>query len=82
MATWAIVTVKLLKRAKRRFSGVLTNDEREVLGRNLLIHTLEVFSQLTELERTLVISRDPSALQVARAHAAYTITETRKQRLN
>ena len=82
MATWAIVPVKPLKRAKGRLSEVFTADEREDLGRNLLIHTLEILGQLTELERTLVISRDSSALQVARAHAAYTITEKRKQRLN
>ncbi len=82
MALWAIVPVKPLQRGKSRLAGVLTQEEREMLNRNLLIHTLETLLEIPEIENVLVVSRDPSALSLARDFGARTVQEKGTPRLN
>lgn len=82
MTIWAIVPVKPLKRAKSRLSNVLSQDEHAALCRELLGHTLDVLASVDGIERTLVVSRDSSALAMAREHGARTVTERAKGRLN
>ncbi|MFQ5407278.1 MAG: 2-phospho-L-lactate guanylyltransferase [Anaerolineales bacterium] len=82
MAIWAIVPVKPLKRAKSRLATVLSADQREALSRNLLVHTLQVLRDIDELERTVVVSRDPAALHLAREYDAYTLAESGSPELN
>ncbi|MEA3438995.1 MAG: 2-phospho-L-lactate guanylyltransferase [Chloroflexota bacterium] len=82
MALWAIVPVKPLQRGKSRLAGVLTQEEREKLNRNLLIHTLETLLEIPEIENVLVVSRDPSALSLARDFGARTVQEKGTPRLN
>ena len=82
MITWAMVPVKPLRRGKSRLSEILTPVQRMELNRYLLTHTLEVLRQIPEIEHTLVISRDPEALAIARRHGARTVTESRPSNLN
>ncbi len=82
MTLWAVVPVKPLRRAKSRLAPVLSNEAREELSRSLLIHTLDVLSQVPEIERILVVSRDPRALALARAMGARTVTEHGASELN
>ncbi|HSO27701.1 MAG TPA: NTP transferase domain-containing protein, partial [Anaerolineales bacterium] len=82
MTFWAIVPVKPLSRGKSRLSDVLTPEERTDLNRRLLSHTLDTLTAIPEIEHVLVISRDPSALALARDHGARTIQENGAPHLN
>ncbi|HEY43010.1 MAG TPA: 2-phospho-L-lactate guanylyltransferase [Anaerolineae bacterium] len=82
MTIWAIVPVKPLSRAKSRLSTVLSKEERANLSQQMLVHTLEVLSQVPSVERTLVVSRDSRALALAREHHARTVTEHGSPQLN
>ena len=82
MTLWVIVPVKPLHRAKSRLSAVLSRDERAALSRQMLVHTLEVLSRVTEIERTLVVSRDSQVLSLARKYNARTVTERGSPELN
>jgi 2-phospho-L-lactate/phosphoenolpyruvate guanylyltransferase len=82
VSIWAIIPVKPLRRGKSRLSGVLTEDERAVLNSKMLTHTLEVLQLIPEIEQTLVISRDPAALTLARENGAKTLQEDGAPHLN
>ncbi len=82
MSIWAIVPVKPLRRGKSRLAGVLSEDEREELNTRMLLHTLEVLQLVPEIEQTLVVSRDPSALTLARDIGAKTLQEDGSPQLN
>ena len=82
MSIWAIVPVKPFSEAKSRLKGVLTPPERAALGREFLIHTLQVLTQVSEIQRVLVISRDTAALTLAREYQARTVTESGAPDLN
>jgi 2-phospho-L-lactate guanylyltransferase len=82
MTLWAIVPVKPLRRGKSRLAGTLTEDERTELNRALLHHTLETLSGLKEVDKVLVVSRDPNALTIAREHGARTVQEDGQPHLN
>jgi 2-phospho-L-lactate guanylyltransferase len=82
MTLWAIVPVKPLRRSKSRLSDVLSSEERTALSREMLIHTLGVLGEVSQIERMLVISRDSQALALARDHGARTVTERGTPELN
>ena len=82
MTLWAIVPVKPLRRGKSRLSGVLSEDERTSLNHCLLANTLDVLASVSQIEHTLVVSRDPQALALARAHGARTVQEQGLPQLN
>ena len=82
MPIWAILPVKHLRISKSRLAEVLSQDEREGLCRDLLIRTLRVLSSSPTIERTLVISRDATVIQLARAHGAHTVNECGSSDLN
>lgn len=82
MTVWAIVPVKPLRRSKSRLAPVLSDGERAELSQRLLLHTLDVLSQVPSIERTLVVSRDPKALAVARDMGARTVMERGTPELN
>lgn len=82
MAVWAIVPVKPLDRAKSRLAGVLSRDERATLSQQLLTNTLKTLGQVPGVEQTLVVSRDSSALALARDYGARTMTERGGPQLN
>lgn len=82
MTLWAIVPVKPLRSGKSRLAGALSADERAELNQTLLQHTLKTLSNLKEVEHVLVVSRDPQALTIARAHGARTVREDGQPHLN
>ena len=82
MTLWAIVPVKPLRRGKSRLAGALTEDERAELNRLLLERTLRTLTDLKEVEEVLVVSRDSSALALARELGARTVQEDGAPALN
>lgn len=82
MTLWAIVPVKPLRRGKSRLAGTLTEDERTELNKALLQHTLETLTGLKEVDKVLVVSRDPNALTIARELGARTVQEDGQPHLN
>ncbi|HEX2696794.1 MAG TPA: 2-phospho-L-lactate guanylyltransferase [Anaerolineales bacterium] len=82
MTLWAIVPVKPLRRGKSRLAGALSEDERAELNRLLLEHTLKTLTDLKEVEQVLVVSRDSSALALARDLGARTVQEDGAPTLN
>ncbi len=82
MTLWAIVPIKPMRLGKSRLAGVLAEEERVALNRRLLAHTVETLKAVPELEKVLVISRDPAALALARKHGARTVLEDDDSQLN
>ncbi|GAB4398927.1 MAG: 2-phospho-L-lactate guanylyltransferase [Anaerolineales bacterium] len=82
MTIWAIVPVKPLRLGKSRLAGVLSDDERTALNRLFLENTLSVLQQTPEVNQTLVVSRDPAALAIAREFGARTVLEDGSPDLN
>jgi len=82
MTLWAIVPIKPMRLGKSRLAGVLPEEERVALNRRLLVHTVETLKAVPELEKVLVISRDPAALALARKHGARTVLEDDDSQLN
>lgn len=82
MTLWAIVPVKPLRRGKSRLSSVLSADERTALNQSMLTNTLKILSNVPEIDTVLVVSRDPSALALARDFHARTVLEDGNPELN
>jgi len=80
---WAIVPVKPFRLAKSRLAHVLSDAARKDLVQRMLEHTLQILGECRPpLEGTLVVSRDPVALSLARHHAAVPLAETGREGLN
>jgi len=82
MTLWAIIPVKPLRRGKSRLSGVLSLEARTALNHYLLSNTLEILASVPEIEYSLVVSRDPQALTIAREYGARTVQEQGSPQLN
>lgn len=82
MIIWAIIPVKPLRDSKSRLAHILSSDQRADLTGQLLGRTLDTLNEVMAITRTMVVSRDPAALKVARKHGASTFGETEKQDLN
>lgn len=82
MTIWAIVPVKPLRLGKSRLSGVLSDDERAILNRMFLEQTLDILRNTPAVSQTLVVSRDPAALAIAREFGARTVLEDGSPNLN
>ena len=82
MSLWAIIPVKPLNRAKSRLANVLTPEQRSDFAETMLRHVLKVVSEAPQVTGTLVISRDPRALSIARDYGAKTVQESTPSDLN
>lgn len=82
MTTWAIVPVKPLRDGKSRLAHILSADERAQLTTYMLQRTLDILNSMSSIYRTLVISRDPAVLKLARQRNAFTFGEGEKLGLN
>src|SRR4030043_689352 len=82
MTLWAIIPVKPLRRGKSRLSGVLSPEARTALNHYLLSNTLWTLASVPEIEYSLVVSRDPEALTIAREYGARTVQEQGSPQLN
>jgi len=79
---WAVVPAKLGKSAKERLAPVLTPELREKLARAMLADVLTALESCAAVERTVVISRDSTALELARAAGALGLVEKTRDGLN
>jgi 2-phospho-L-lactate guanylyltransferase len=70
---WAVVPVKSFARAKARLSPLLDLRQRAELARAMLTDVLVGLRHVGGLSGILVVTRDPGAADIARAHAAETI---------
>jgi 2-phospho-L-lactate guanylyltransferase len=82
MNVWAIVPVKPFRDSKSRLAHILTADQRAELTGYMLRRTLDILAGIAAVDRTLVVSRDPSVLKLARQHEAMTYEESDKQDMN
>ncbi len=82
MSLWAIVPVKALHESKSRLREVLTPDQRVDLSMEMLLNTLRVLEEIPEIERTLVVSADPTVLALAHEHGAEALEEHGSPSLN
>jgi 2-phospho-L-lactate guanylyltransferase len=82
MTIWAIVPVKPLQRGKSRLAGLLTEKQRTHLNRYLLEHTLTILNEISIIEHTLVVSRDPAALALTRKMGGRTVLEDGSPKIN
>ena len=82
MGFWTIIPVKPLRRGKSRLASILSETDRTILNSILLQNTLIVLNEVPDIDHTLVISRDPQALALARRFGARTLLENRDSNLN
>ena len=82
MSLWVIIPVKPLGRAKSRLSEVLSPEERHALAERFLRQILRVVTAVQQVTGTLVISRDPQVLRIAREYGALTVQESGTPELN
>jgi 2-phospho-L-lactate/phosphoenolpyruvate guanylyltransferase len=82
MSVWVIIPVKPLQLAKSRLSSVISPEQRQQFAESLLRHTLNVVTGVPQVAGTLVISRDPKALAIAREYRAQTVQESGAPELN
>ncbi len=81
-ATWAVVPVKVLDRAKSRLAGVLDAEARIALSLAMLSDVLSALTVVEGLDGVAVISRDARALNLARRTDARVIFEAPDDGLN
>jgi len=82
MSTWAVVPVKHLKAGKSRLATVLSARSRAELSLRLLKRTVGLLTRSAVIHHTLVVSRDDSALQLAREQGAFTVNDSSPADLN
>lgn len=82
MSVWVVVPVKPLNRAKSRLSDVVSPQQREKFAEAMLRRILTVTRDTRAVTGTLVISRDPKALSIARDLGAKTVQESGAPALN
>lgn len=82
MSVWTIIPVKPLSRAKSRLASVLSPAERQQLSETLFRRVLSAVQETPQVAGTLVISRDPRALAIARDLNAHTVQESGAPELN
>ncbi|MFQ5943440.1 MAG: 2-phospho-L-lactate guanylyltransferase [Anaerolineales bacterium] len=75
MSIWAIVPVKALEESKSRLRHVRTPNQRMELSRTMLLQTLSVLREVKQIERTLVVSKDPTVLDLAVEQGADALEE-------
>jgi len=82
MSIWAIIPVKPLSQGKSRLADALSPEERKQLSEMLFRRVLTAVKETPQVAGTLVISRDPRALAIARDLDAHTVQESGAPELN
>ena len=75
-ATFAIIPVKPLNRAKSRLARALKAPTRAALVRSIFSRTLDVIAQVKSIDGAIVVSRDLTILELARQRHAITLMES------
>jgi 2-phospho-L-lactate guanylyltransferase len=74
-ATWAIIPVRGLERAKSRLGGPLDAEERVELVSRLLVRAVSAAVDSARVAGSIVVSSDPDALELARSSGAVPIAD-------
>ena len=82
MDTWALIPVKSLLDSKQRLARLLPAEQRAALIRGLLLHELNLLSQVSAIDKVLVISSDPTVWRIARQNGALVEEELESRGLN
>lgn len=80
--TYAILPVKPLRQAKSRLARALKAPTRAALVRAIFSRTLDVITQVKRITHTVVVSRDPTILELARQRANVTALAEAEAGLN
>lgn len=72
---WAVLPVKNLQNVKTRLAPALSTSERVELFRVMLHDVLSALIEVREIERTVVVTRDPEVRQIATKFNALTLKE-------
>ncbi len=75
-ATWAVVPVKDLERAKRRLAGTLDPAARRGLSLAMLADVLDALDATPGFDGAAVVSRDADVVELARRRGLRVIPET------
>jgi 2-phospho-L-lactate/phosphoenolpyruvate guanylyltransferase len=76
MRTAAILPVKRFDRAKSRLGESVAEALRQRLARAMVSDVLQALAQSEAIERTIVVTREPSLPETAREHGALVIADT------
>ncbi|HEX3432657.1 MAG TPA: 2-phospho-L-lactate guanylyltransferase [Solirubrobacteraceae bacterium] len=79
MRTAAILPVKRFDRAKSRLGASVAETLRDRLARAMVADVLEALARTAAIERTYVVSREPSVAQVAGEHGALLVADEAEQ---
>ena len=71
----AVIPVKNLGNAKQRLAGVLGQPERTALFRAMLEDVLEALSRVTSLAGIVLVTRDETAMALAKVYGAQCLIE-------
>jgi len=74
--TWVVVPLRGLEAAKSRLGGQLDAEERLDLVTGLLERTIEAATGCQQVDRVLLVSPDPAALELGRRIGAEGLLET------
>jgi len=73
---WAVVPVKDFQTAKQRLRAVLAPDERHALARAMLEDVLAALARVRELDRLVLVTREPQVVVLARRFGAVILSES------
>ena len=73
--TWAVVPIRGLRTAKTRLGGDLAPDERLALVTEMLRRTLVATRDAEAIAGTVMVTLDPAAARLAKAHGAIGLVE-------
>ncbi|MEM7468311.1 MAG: 2-phospho-L-lactate guanylyltransferase [Pseudomonadota bacterium] len=72
---WVVVPVKQFHLAKKRLSTVLSDEERAYLAKMLLHDVLQSITNSPKVTKTVIVSRDPAAEEIAHAFGCEFVEE-------
>jgi 2-phospho-L-lactate guanylyltransferase len=75
MRTAAILPVKRFDRAKSRLGASVADTLRGRLARAMVADVLRALQRSASIERTIVVTREPSLAQIAREHGALLVSD-------
>jgi 2-phospho-L-lactate guanylyltransferase len=79
---WAVVPAKRFSLAKQRLAPVLSQHERTMLARVMLQDVLTTLSVIAGLAGTIVVSADPSAVELAKQFDARPVNDVLETGVN
>ncbi len=72
---WAVIPVKDFQTAKQRLRAVLAPNERQALARAMLEDVLAALARVRELDRVVLVTREPHVVTLARRFGAFILWE-------